>query len=114
MDDRTHTKRAVVGAGGLALTACAVALTLATAPAHHRALAAVAYALIVALPVGVGLLVLARRPRDRFAWLLVGAGAAWSTVSLAGASNAVACSLRRVAVGRGEPRRGFPRPAPPS
>ena len=93
----------VVAGGGGILTAGVVVLMLATAAPHHRAFAAVMYALVVAVPIGVGLAVLARRRDDRFAWLLIGAGAAWSTVSLAGSTEPVLYSLGRVALWVAEP-----------
>src|SRR3954447_2582516 len=107
MADRSATSRTttllVVAAAGLALTAGVVALVLATAPAHHRALAAGVDALVVAVPIAVGLTALARRPQDRFAWLLVAAAALWSTVALAASSDAVLYSLGRVSLWIAEP-----------
>src|SRR4051812_43256540 len=88
----------MVTGGGALLTAAAVVLTAQTAAPDHGAFAAVVYALVVAVPIGVGVAVLARRGDDRFAWLLIGAGAAWSTVSLAGSTGPVLYSLGRVAV----------------
>src|SRR3954468_19966851 len=76
---------------------------LATAAPDHRVFAAVVYALVVAAPVAVGVGVLVRHPDDRFAWLLIGAGAAWSTVSLAASTEPVAYSLGRTALWIAEP-----------
>src|SRR4051812_37778197 len=85
------------------LTAAVVVLMLETAAPHHRAFAAVAYGLLVAVPVAVGVVVLARRPDDRFGWLLIGAGAIWSTVSLNGSTDPLPYSLGRVALWIAEP-----------
>ena len=98
-----RVRLAVVAGGGALLTGAVVVLMLETAAPHHRVFAAVVYALVVALPMGVGAWVLARRPDDRFAWLLIGAGVAWSTVALAGSTEPVPYSVGRVAVWVAEP-----------
>ena len=72
----------ILAIAGAALCAGAVVLTLAEAPAADRAWIAVTRALVIAAPMGVGLATLSRR-RDRFAALLVAAGALWSLTVLA-------------------------------
>jgi signal transduction histidine kinase len=79
-----------------ALCAGAVALTLANAPAADRAWVAVTRGLVIAAPMGVGLVTLSRR-NDRFAALLVAAGAMWSLTVLAESSNAPLYSAGRTA-----------------
>ena len=78
------------------LCAGAVVLTLAEAPAGDRAWAAVTGALVIAAPIGVGLATLARR-QDRFAAILVGAGALWSLTVLAQSHDPTLYSVGRTA-----------------
>jgi signal transduction histidine kinase len=75
----------------------AVALTLAEAPDGNRALAAVTGAVVIAAPIGVGLATLARR-QDRFAAILVAAGALWSLTVLAQSHDPTLYSVGRTAV----------------
>jgi signal transduction histidine kinase len=77
-----------------ALCAGAVLLTLANAPAGDRAWIALTRALVIAAPIGVGLATLSRR-NDRFAALLVAAGAMWSLTVLAESHNASLYSVGR-------------------
>jgi signal transduction histidine kinase len=79
-----------------ALCAGAVALTLAEAPAGERAWAAVTAAVVIAAPIGVGLATLSRR-QDRFAAVLVAAGALWSLTVLAQSHDPTLYSAGRIA-----------------
>ncbi len=79
------------------LCAGAVVLTVAEAPAGDRAWAAVTSALVIATPIGVGLATLARR-QDRFAAMLVAAGALWSLTVLAQSHDPTLYSAGRIAV----------------
>jgi signal transduction histidine kinase len=87
---------AILAIAAAALCAGAVILTLAGAPAGDRAWAAVTSALVIAAPIGVGLATLARR-QDRFAAVLVGAGALWSLTVLAQAHDPTLYSVGRIA-----------------
>jgi signal transduction histidine kinase len=78
------------------LCAGAVGLTLAEAPAGERAWAAVTGAVVIAAPIGVGLATLARR-QDRFAAILVAAGALWSVTVLAQSHDPTLYSVGRTA-----------------
>jgi signal transduction histidine kinase len=86
----------VMAVAGAALCAGAVALTLANAPADDRAWVALTRGLVIAAPVGVGLVTLSRRT-DRFAALLVAAGAMWSLTVLAESNDASLYSAGRTA-----------------
>jgi signal transduction histidine kinase len=86
----------VIAVAAAALCAGAVLLTLADAPAGDRGWVALTRALVIAAPVGVGLATLARRS-DRFAALLVAAGAMWSLTVLAESDNGVLYSVGRAA-----------------
>jgi signal transduction histidine kinase len=80
-----------------ALCAGAVVLTLGQARAGDRVWAAVTSALVIAAPIGVGLATLARR-QDRFAAVLVAAGALWSLTVLAQSHDPTLYSVGRIAV----------------
>jgi signal transduction histidine kinase len=86
---------ALVGVGVVA-TVGAVAIAVASAPPDRRAVAGLLHGLVVAIPVALGCAELARRPTDRFALLLVGAGLLWSTTALAESGDAVLYSAGRV------------------
>ncbi|HEX5898130.1 MAG TPA: histidine kinase [Solirubrobacteraceae bacterium] len=87
----------ILAIAGAALCAGAVLLTLSEAPAGDRAWAAMTGALVIAAPIGVGLATLARR-RDRFAAVLVAAGALWSLTVLAQSHDPTLYSVGRIAV----------------
>src|SRR4051812_7881927 len=89
---QTAIALAVVG-----LTAGAVALSLTGAREDERLIAAIAHGLTVAVPAGIGLAVLARRPHDRFARLLIATGVLWALVSLVETSASLSYSVGRVA-----------------
>ena len=84
----------IMALAATALCVGAVVLTLAQAPDAERARMAVTGALMIAAPIGVGLATLTRR-RDRFAALLVAAGAAWSLTVLAESDNPTLYSVGR-------------------
>jgi signal transduction histidine kinase len=84
----------ILAIAAAALCAGAVVLTLAEAPAGDRAWAAVTGALVIAAPIGVGLATLARR-QDRFAAVLVAAGALWSLTVLAQSHDPILYSVGR-------------------
>jgi signal transduction histidine kinase len=86
----------VIAIAAAALCAGAVALTLANAPADDRVWVALTRGLVIAAPVGVGLVTLSRRT-DRFAALLVAAGAMWSLTVLAESNDATLYSAGRTA-----------------
>ena len=85
----------ILAIAGAALCAGAVVLTLAEAP-RGRVWTAVTSALVIAAPIGVGLATLARR-QDRFAALLVAAGALWSLTVLAQSHDPTLYSVGRIA-----------------
>jgi signal transduction histidine kinase len=87
---------AVLAVAAAALSAGAVLLTLAEAPAEDRVWIAVVRGLVVAAPMAVGLATLWRRP-DRFAAVLVAAGALWSLTVLAESHDATLYSAGRIA-----------------
>ena len=87
---------AILAIAAAALCAGAVVLTLAEAPVGDRGWAAVTRALMIAAPMGVGLATLARR-QDRFAAMLVAAGALWSLTVLAESHDATPYSVGRIA-----------------
>lgn len=78
-----------------ALTVGAVALTVA-AGYPHAAVQALLLAAAIMSSAGIGLIVLARRPHDRFARLLVATGLASSTIALTQAASPVAYSASRI------------------
>jgi signal transduction histidine kinase len=86
----------ILAIAAAALCAGAVVLTLAEAPAGERAWAAVTSAVVIAAPIGVGLATLARR-QDRFAAVLVAAGALWSLTVLAQSHDPTLYSVGRTA-----------------
>src|SRR4051795_4497171 len=86
----------ILAIAAAALCAGAVVLTLAEAPAGDRAWAAVTGAVVIAAPIAVGLATLARR-QDRFAAVLVGAGALWSLTVLAQSHDPTLYSVGRIA-----------------
>src|SRR5919107_4688706 len=94
---RTPTHAAFV-ALACGLTAATVAIALTGAEPEQRTVAVIAYGLLVAVPTGVGLGVLARRPGDRFARLLVAAGVLWAVTVLVQAEDPLLYSVGRVAV----------------
>src|SRR4051794_9748110 len=81
-----------------ALTGLTFAVALTGAPSGNRLIAAIAHALLVIVSVGVGLLVLWRRPGDRFARWLVGCGLVWAATALVQSPDPLAYSVGRVAV----------------
>src|SRR4051794_16446921 len=94
----------------LALVAVGLAaVILATVALPEDAPTGVAIARLsgVVLPVGVGLLRLARRRDDRFAMLLVGAGALWSVTTLAESTASLPYSVGRVGIWLVEPAIAF-------
>jgi signal transduction histidine kinase len=84
----------ILATAAAALCAGAVVLTLAEAKPGERAWAAVTSALVIAAPIGVGLATLARR-QDRFAAILVAAGALWSLTVLAQSDDPTLYSVGR-------------------
>jgi signal transduction histidine kinase len=86
----------VIAIAAAALCAGAVVVTLGNAPPEDRAWIAVARGLVIAAPVVVGLATLSRR-HDRFAALLVAAGAVWSLTVLAESHDATLYSVGRIA-----------------
>jgi signal transduction histidine kinase len=95
-----HTIRPAspVLAAACAIGLAAVALAV-VAPADGTDPAVVAARVAgVSLPVGLGLLRLSRVRSDRFALVLVAAGAVWSLTTLAESSGSTAYSIGRVAV----------------
>jgi signal transduction histidine kinase len=89
--------------GGLALAGaflCAgvVVVSLTGAPPDERVATAVVFGLLVAAPILVGLVALRMHPDDRFARLLVIAGAIFSLPALSQSDNAVLYSVGRFAV----------------
>ena len=87
---------------GVMAIAGATFASLASSPAAGRGLVIV-LALGVALPVTFGVLRLERDRTDRFAWMLVGAGALWSLTLLAESGDSSLYSVGRVAVWLVEP-----------
>jgi signal transduction histidine kinase len=75
-----------------------VAVTLAGAPAHDRLTAAAVFGLLVAAPMTVGLVAWGVHPDDRFARLLIAAGATFSVTALSQSGNSVLYSVGRVSV----------------
>jgi signal transduction histidine kinase len=80
------------------LCAGVVAVSLAGAPADERLMTAVVFGLLVAAPMIVGLVALDVHPDDRFARLLIAAGAMFSLTALSQSGNDVLYSVGRVAV----------------
>jgi signal transduction histidine kinase len=89
-----------VTATGLGLAAVALALV---ATSHAEAASAAARVVAVAIPVGFGLYRLAREPADRFARVLLVAGALFSLTTLSASSDATAYSVGRLSVWLVEP-----------
>ena len=87
----------ILAIAGAVLCAGAVVLTLAEASAGDRVWAAVTSAVVIAAPIGVGLATLSRRP-DRFAAILVAAGALFSLTVLAQSHDPTLYSVGRIAV----------------
>jgi signal transduction histidine kinase len=87
----------VIAIAAAAMCAGAVVVTLANAPGEDRVWIAVTRCLMIAAPVGAGLATLSRR-HDRFAALLVAAGAVWSLTVLAESHDAITYSAGRIAV----------------
>jgi hypothetical protein len=75
-----------------------VAVTLAGAPAYERLTAAAVFGLLVAVPMIVGLVTWDVHPDDRFARLLIAAGAVFSLTALSQSGSSVLYSVGRVAV----------------
>ncbi|MFL5886813.1 MAG: sensor histidine kinase [Thermoleophilaceae bacterium] len=98
----TGTGLALVLAGSLLVTG-AIALVLAETEGDHQPIVLTVHALGIALPFALGIVGILRRRDYRFAWLLVGAGALWSLVTLAESSNGSLYSIGRVAVWLVEP-----------
>jgi len=93
----TRTRALLAGAAAL-VCAGVVVLTLVGAPAHERRATALVFGLLVAAPMIVGLVAWNVHPDDRFARLLVAAGAAFSLTALSQSDNGVLYSVGRVAV----------------
>jgi signal transduction histidine kinase len=89
--------------GTLALCVATVGFVLAEAPADDRLASAVVFGLLVAVPGGVGIAVLRRRPRDRFALLLLATAVVMSVTTLAVSSDNLAYSTGRTVVWLVEP-----------
>ena len=87
----------ILAIAGAVLCAGAVVLTLAEASAGDRVWAAVTSAVVIAAPIGVGLATLSRR-QDRFAAVLIVAGALWSLTVLAQSHDPTLYSVGRIAV----------------
>jgi signal transduction histidine kinase len=87
----------ILAIAAAALCAGAVLLTLSEAPAGERVWAAVTNAVVIATPIGVGLATLSRR-QDRFAAVLVAAGALFSLTVLAQSHNPTLYSVGRIVV----------------
>jgi signal transduction histidine kinase len=75
-----------------------VAVTLASAPTDERLTAAAVFGLLVAAPMIVGLVAWRVQPDDRFARLLIAAGAMFSVTALSQSGNGVLYSVGRVSV----------------
>jgi signal transduction histidine kinase len=100
---RSRSRRARPPPRNIALAVAAVSVAiLAVASDGHPSTAAL-YAIGVALPLGVGLGRLASHPEDRFARVLLGAGALWALTALAQADDSVLYSTGRVAAWIVEP-----------
>src|SRR5436305_5653598 len=89
--------------GALALGLAAVGLAALAIPVGSNPAAATARVLAVAIPVAFGLFRLARDRSDRFALLLLGAGALLSVTTLGHSSNSTLYSVGRVSVWALEP-----------
>src|SRR3954452_1861677 len=100
---RAPPAAAITAAAGAALTVAVVGGVLAWSGPGERVLSAVVYGLVVAVPMAVGALTLARRPANRFAWVLVAAAALWSVTSLATATSETPYSIGRLAIWAVEP-----------
>src|SRR3954462_2290367 len=86
---------ALAGAGCL-LTVAAFVLDATDTPRTDRALAVTVHVLCAALPGALGLFRLTRHRAARFAFLLIGAGLAWSVLSFAQSSAPTLYSIGRV------------------
>jgi signal transduction histidine kinase len=86
-----------------ALAAASLALVCVTVVPDAGGLAVSAALLGVVLPAGLGLIRLARHPDERFARLLLGAGALWALASLAQSSDGTLYSMGRAAAWVVEP-----------
>jgi signal transduction histidine kinase len=94
-------KRGVLAALAVAaacLCGIVVAVTLARAPPDERVIAAVVFGLLVGAPMLVGLVAWDVHPDDRFARLLIAAGAVFSLTALSQSGDSVLYSVGRVAV----------------
>src|SRR3954469_4817721 len=79
------------------LTIASVLVAVTGAAPGERVVAGIAHGLLVGVPAGVGLAVLARRPGDRFARLLLASAGLWALSTLVLTSNDLTYSVGRVA-----------------
>jgi signal transduction histidine kinase len=89
--------RAALAVAGALLCAGVVVVTVAGAPHGERLTPAVVFGLLVAAPMAVGLVTWNLHPDDRFARLLIAAGAAFSLTALSQAGDNALYSIGRVA-----------------
>src|SRR5687767_5466039 len=90
--------RVAVAVAAAVLCGIVVAVTLAGAPPDERVIAAVVFGLLVGAPLLVGLVAWHVHPADRFARLLIAAGAMFSVTALSQSGDSVLYSVGRVAV----------------
>ena len=74
--------RVAIAVAAAVLCGIVVAVTLAGAPPDERAIAVLVFGLLVGAPLVVGLVALHVHPDDRFARLLIAAGAMFSVTAL--------------------------------
>ena len=98
---KTEPPRPPLAEGALAVAA--VALLVVSAVNAGSATAVAVYATGVALSIGLGLWRLARRRDERFARLLIAAGAFWALTSFAQSSDSVLYSIGRATAWFAEP-----------
>jgi signal transduction histidine kinase len=94
---------AALAVAGSVLVAGTIAIVAADTAPRDRALTLTAHVITIALPLALGAFRLSRRPDDRFARGLIGAGLLWSLTTLAESNDATLYSLGRVAVWLVEP-----------
>jgi signal transduction histidine kinase len=98
-DERPKTGvRPAFAVGAALVCALVVAITLAGAPPDERVAAAAVFGLLVGAPMIVGLVAWNVHPDDRFARLLIAAGAVFSLTALSQSGNSTLYSVGRVAV----------------
>jgi len=91
-------KTGLIAVAVVLLCGIVVAVTLAGAPPDERVIAAVAFGLLVGAPLVVGLVAWHAHPDDRFARLLIAAGAMFSVTALSQSGDSVLYSVGRVAL----------------